>query len=123
MAHTRRRRLYGGILLALLIALMAAGFRTAEARDAGSFADGISHVFDYPAEVLTEASQRAAGLPGHLLRFFPALAETLNIAAASTPDQRDCRHAAGASVGPRAGALAAADPAVPPPDGHCPRGA
>ncbi|MFW8635846.1 phosphonate ABC transporter, permease protein PhnE [Cribrihabitans pelagius] len=84
MALKRRKRLYGGVLLALFIALMAAGFRTADARNAGSFADGITHVFDYPAEVLAEASEKAAELPGHLVRFFPALAETLNIAAAST---------------------------------------
>ncbi|MFW8595686.1 phosphonate ABC transporter, permease protein PhnE [Cribrihabitans neustonicus] len=84
MALTRRKRLYGGILLALFAALMAAGFRTADARNAGSFADGAAHVFDYPAEVLMEASAKASELPGHLVRFFPSLLETLNIAAAAT---------------------------------------
>lgn len=81
---TRRKRLYGGILLLLFVALMAAGFRTADNRNAGSFRDGIAHVFDYPAEVLAEASEKLALLPGHLINFFPALIETLNIAAAST---------------------------------------
>lgn len=80
----RRKRLYGGILMVLFVALMAAGFKTADARNAGSFRDGITHVFDYPAEVLAEASDKLAELPGHLLSFFPALIETLNIAAAST---------------------------------------
>ncbi|GHG92438.1 phosphonate ABC transporter, permease protein PhnE [Pseudodonghicola xiamenensis] len=81
---TRKKRIYGGILLALFVALMAAGFRTADMRNAGSFGDGITHVFDYPAEVLGEAVEKAAQLPGNLLRFLPSLVETLNIAAAST---------------------------------------
>lgn len=81
---TRRKRLYGGILLVLFVALMVAGFRTADGRNAGSFRDGITHVFDYPAEVLAEASEKLTELPGHLVNFFPALIETLNIAAAST---------------------------------------
>ncbi|OIQ41046.1 MAG: phosphonate ABC transporter, permease protein PhnE [Roseobacter sp. MedPE-SWde] len=81
---TRRKRLYGGIILVVFVALMMAGFRTADGRNAGSFYDGITHVFDYPSEVLSEASEKAAELPGHLVNFFPALIETLNIAAAST---------------------------------------
>lgn len=81
---TRRKRLYGGIILVVFVALMMAGFRTADGRNAGSFYDGITHVFDYPSEVLAEASEKAAELPAHLVNFFPALIETLNIAAAST---------------------------------------
>ena len=83
-ALTRRKRVYGGILLALFVALMAAGFNTADSRNAGGFWDGLAHVFDYPAEVLSEASEKAALLPGHLVHFIPSLIETLNIAAAST---------------------------------------
>jgi len=81
---TRRKRLYGGIILVVFVALMMAGFRTADGRNAGSFYDGITHVFDYPNEVLAEASEKVTELPGHLVNFFPALIETLNIAAAST---------------------------------------
>ena len=84
LAMTRRKRVYGGLLLVLFATLMAAGFRTADARNAGNFRDGVTHVFDYPAEVLGEALEKAALLPGHLLRFLPTLVETLNIAAAST---------------------------------------
>lgn len=82
--HTQRKRLYGGILLAVFVAMMVAGFRTADDRNAGSFAEGFTRIFDYPAEVLAEAAEKAAQLPGHLVHFFPALVETLNIAAAST---------------------------------------
>jgi len=81
---TRRKRVYGGLLLMLFVALMAVGFRTADDRNAGSFRDGISHIFDYPAEVLSEAAEKVTQLPAHIVHFFPALVETLNIAAAAT---------------------------------------
>ncbi|MCZ4269118.1 phosphonate ABC transporter, permease protein PhnE [Tritonibacter mobilis] len=81
---TRRKRIYGGVLLTLFIALMVAGFRTADDRNAGSFADGYQRIFDYPAEVLSEAGEKVAELPAHVVHFFPALVETLNIAGAAT---------------------------------------
>ena len=84
MALTRRKRLYSIVLLAVFVALMAAGFNTADARNAGGFWDGIGQIFDFPAEVLGEAWQNAAELPGHLVAHLPALLETINIAAAST---------------------------------------
>ncbi|WP_171176913.1 phosphonate ABC transporter, permease protein PhnE [Ruegeria sp. HKCCD8929] len=83
-ALTRRKRVYGSILLILFVALMAAGFRTADARNAGSFADGWRRILDYPSEVLAEAWAEIGQLPAHLAHFLPALIETLNIAAAST---------------------------------------
>ena len=82
--HTQRKRLYGGIMLALFVALMVAGFRTADDRNAGSFADGFHRIFDYPGEVLAEAAEKAAQLPGHVVHFYPALIETINIAGAAT---------------------------------------
>jgi len=81
---TRRKRIYGGVLLALFIALMVAGFRTADDRNAGSFGDGYQRIFDYPAEVLSEAVEKTTELPTHVVHFLPALIETLNIAGAST---------------------------------------
>ncbi|SLN73275.1 phosphonate ABC transporter, permease protein PhnE [Ruegeria meonggei] len=81
---TRRKRVYGGILLIVFVALMAAGFRTADDRNAGSFVDGWHRIFDYPTEVLSEAWEKIGALPENLVTFFPALVETLNIAAAST---------------------------------------
>lgn len=82
--HTQRKRLYGGIMLAVFVALMVAGFRTADDRNAGSFLDGVHRIFDYPGEVLAEATEKAAELPGHVVHFFPALIETINIAGAAT---------------------------------------
>ncbi len=81
---TRRKRVYGGILLIVFVALMAAGFRTADDRNAGSFIDGWHRILDYPAEVLSEAWEKIGDMPENLAKFFPALVETLNIAAAST---------------------------------------
>ncbi|MCE8514034.1 phosphonate ABC transporter, permease protein PhnE [Ruegeria pomeroyi] len=83
-ALTRRKRVYGGILLILFVSLMAAGFHTADDRNAGGFVDGWRRILDYPAEVLTEALEKSAQLPAHLVHFLPALVETLNIAAAAT---------------------------------------
>jgi len=83
-AMTRRKRVYGGILLILFVALMAAGFRTADSRNAGSFTDGWHRILDYPAEVLSEAWEKIGAMPANLVDFFPALIETLNIAAAAT---------------------------------------
>ncbi|MCA0927887.1 phosphonate ABC transporter, permease protein PhnE [Ruegeria profundi] len=83
-AMTRRKKVYGGILLILFVVMMAAGFRTADSRNAGSFIDGWHRILDYPSEVLSEAWEKIAEMPANLVTFFPALVETLNIAAAAT---------------------------------------
>ena len=84
MALTRRKRLYSGILLAIFVALMVSGFMVADARNAGGFWDGWTNVLDFPRTVIAEASEKIGELPGHLVTFFPALIETINIAAVST---------------------------------------
>jgi len=81
---TRRRRMYSGILLIAFVALFVSGFRIAEMRNAGSFADGYARILDFPRELVTEAWEKAANLPGHAARAFPALVETFNIAMVST---------------------------------------
>lgn len=82
MVH--RRRLYSGILGVVFFLLLGGGFRLADARNAGSFFDGIHRIFDFPAEVLGEAWQKVDQLPGHMVFYFPSLVETFNIAAVST---------------------------------------
>jgi phosphonate transport system permease protein len=84
MAMTRRRRLYSGAMLAIFVALMVAGFNLADSRNAGGFWDGWHNILDFPAQVWGEAIEKAHELPGHFVAFFPALLETINIAAAST---------------------------------------
>ncbi|PZO66678.1 MAG: phosphonate ABC transporter, permease protein PhnE [Paracoccus denitrificans] len=81
---TRRRRMYGGILLILFIAVMVAGFRTTEARNAGGFLNGLPMVLSFPTEVLSEAWDKRANIPGLLVQYLPSLIETVNIAAVST---------------------------------------
>ena len=80
----RRKRMYGGILLVFFIALMASGWMVSEDRNAGDFWPGVPQVFDFPAEVLSEAWTDRANLPGLLWDHTPALIETINIAAVAT---------------------------------------
>jgi phosphonate transport system permease protein len=84
LALTRTRRLYSGITILVFAVLMVTGFQIVDARSAGGFWDGIHRVFDFPAGVVSEAWEKRALLPGHMVRFFPALVETVNIAAIST---------------------------------------
>ncbi|WP_068110533.1 phosphonate ABC transporter, permease protein PhnE [Tropicimonas marinistellae] len=84
LAHVRQKRLYSGLMLAVFVLLYVGGFGIAESRNAGGFLDGLHRVFDFPSEVVSEAAEKAANLPGHLVTYFPALLETLNIAAVST---------------------------------------
>jgi phosphonate transport system permease protein len=81
---TRRKRMYGGIVLVVFVALMASGFMVADDRNAGGFWDGITNIFTFPGEVLSEAGDKIALLPGLMWKFLPSLIETINIAAAST---------------------------------------
>lgn len=84
LALTRARRLYSGLTLAVFVVLMIAGFRVVEARSAGSFAEGWTRVLDFPAGLVAEAWEKRTNLPGFLADYFPALVETINIAAVST---------------------------------------
>jgi len=84
MAMTRRKRLYGSVMLIVFIALMVSGFQVADGRNAGGFWDGIGNIFQFPGEVLAEAREKIANLPGLMWKFLPSLIETINIAAAAT---------------------------------------
>lgn len=84
MAQVQRRRLYGGLALLIFVILLATGFDVADDRNAGGFWDGLHQIGDYPADVLSEAWAKRADLPGLIAKFFPALVETINIAAVST---------------------------------------
>lgn len=80
----RRKRMYGGILMVLFIGLMASGWLMADDRNAGGFWGGLHQVFDFPAEVFSEAWTDRAKLPALFWDHIPALIETLNIAAVAT---------------------------------------
>lgn len=80
----RRKRMYGGILMVIFVALMASGWMLADDRNAGGFWQGLHQVFDFPSEVFSEAWEKRALLPGLFWDHVPALIETLNIAAVAT---------------------------------------
>ncbi len=84
MAQVQRRRLYSGLALLIFVVLMVSGFNVADARNAGGFWDGLHRIFDYPGDVLSEAWEKRADLPSLIAKYFPALVETINIAAVST---------------------------------------
>jgi phosphonate transport system permease protein len=84
LLQTRRKRLYSTVLLVFFVALMAAGFQTAQRRNAGDFLSGLHRLDDFPREVFSEAWRNRANLPELFAKFLPSLIETLNIAAAST---------------------------------------
>jgi phosphonate transport system permease protein len=84
LAMVRRKRMYGGLLLVIFVALMASGFSLAEHRNAGGFLNGLPAVFDFPSEVLSEGWEKRANLPGLFWEHVPSLIETINIAAVST---------------------------------------
>ena len=84
LGMVRARRLYSGLTLALFVIAMIVGFRVVEDRSAGGFWDGLPRIFDFPASLVTEAWEKKHNLPGYLVDFFPALLETINIAAVST---------------------------------------
>ncbi len=84
LALVRRRRLYSALLLVLFVALLAGGFDLADSRNAGGFWSGLSQIFDFPVELVREAINKGAALPGNLWRYLPAMIETINIAAVST---------------------------------------
>lgn len=84
ITQMRHKRMMNLILLIIFAALMIGGFHTADARNAGGFWDGLPNVFDFPADVIGEAVERAHLLPGYFVKYLPSLLETVNIAAAAT---------------------------------------
>lgn len=84
LEQIKKKRLMNFIMLVVFLALLMSGFYTADQRNAGGFWDGLSNIFDFPAAMFSEAFERAPLMPGYLVKYFPSLIETINIAAAST---------------------------------------
>ncbi|MBO6919988.1 MAG: phosphonate ABC transporter, permease protein PhnE [Rhizobiaceae bacterium] len=84
LAQVQRKHLYNAIFLIVFVALLIGGFITANDRNAGGFWDGLPNIFDFPAEMLDDASQKLAQFPAHFINFLPSLLETINIAGAAT---------------------------------------
>lgn len=84
MEQVSRKRLYSFLTLLVFGILMVSGFNLAASRNGGSFWGGIDNFFDYPGEVVAEAASKIGELPAHFVTYFPALLETVNIAAVAT---------------------------------------
>ena len=84
VALVRRKRLYGGLTLGIFLLLMISGFGLANERNAGGFWTGLPQIFDFPASVWADTAKHLTDIPAHILHYFPALLETINIAAVST---------------------------------------
>ncbi|WP_339764024.1 phosphonate ABC transporter, permease protein PhnE [uncultured Sulfitobacter sp.] len=84
LAQMRTKRRMNFIILVVFLALLVSGFYVADSRNAGGFWDGLGNIFDFPAAMFSEAIERAPLMPGYLVKYFPSLIETINIAAAST---------------------------------------
>ncbi|MFT4795525.1 MAG: phosphonate transport system permease protein [Paracoccaceae bacterium] len=84
MQQTRRRGMYSGLMVLLAAAALIAGFDLSSSMNSGSLLSGLPKFFDYPGGLIAEAWESGARFPGLLLRFLPALLETLNIALVAT---------------------------------------
>ena len=80
----RRRQLYSMALAAILFAILVFGYGQANAMNSGGFIQGLYKFFEYPSEIVIEAWQARDEFLGLMIRFLPALIETLNIAAVAT---------------------------------------
>ncbi|MEL6374304.1 MAG: phosphonate ABC transporter, permease protein PhnE [Pseudomonadota bacterium] len=80
----RQRLIYTLIGIAAVVIVAYTGIRMAEEHNAGSFWRGIDNFFDYPADMISEAWAAGWDWPPLLVKFFPALLETFNMALLST---------------------------------------
>jgi phosphonate transport system permease protein len=80
----RRKKVLTAVIATLFVATLAGAFGLAENQNAGAFRDGFSRILDFPAGVIEEAWRERAALPGLMLKYLPALIETVNIAAVAT---------------------------------------
>jgi len=80
----RQRQLYSLATIAVALAVVFLGYGQAASMNSGGFVSGLQQFFDYPSEIVREAWENRGDFPGLLVRFLPALIETLNIAAVAT---------------------------------------
>ena len=80
----KKRRLYSALMILIIIAVLVGGYGLSSELNSGSFIKGLSQFFDYPGEIVLEAWHAGPAFFELLIRFLPALIETLNIAGAAS---------------------------------------
>ena len=80
----KRRQTYSFAIVLIVLAVIFAGYGQANSMNSGGFLDGLAKFFEYPSEIAIEAWQSETGLLSLMIKFLPALIETLNIAAVAT---------------------------------------
>jgi len=80
----RRRRLYTGLLVTVIVVILVSGYAQSSAMNSGSFFNGLKQFFDYPGEIVSEGIAADWVFFALLWQFLPALIETLNIALVAT---------------------------------------
>ncbi|MGF1500783.1 MAG: phosphonate ABC transporter, permease protein PhnE [Paracoccaceae bacterium] len=83
-AQERRRRMYTGLTVLILIVVLVAGYGEANSMNSGGFLTGLGQFFDYPSEIVIEAWEAGPAFFGLLIEYLPDLLETLNIALTAT---------------------------------------
>ncbi|MGD9250889.1 MAG: ABC transporter permease subunit, partial [Desulfobacterales bacterium] len=84
LAMEKRRHIYSAVGILVLAAVLISGYGVASGMNSGSFTEGLIKFFDYPGEIVREAWASGDAFFLLLIRFLPALIETLNIAGAAT---------------------------------------
>jgi len=84
IAMEKRRQLYSALVLVSVAAMLFSGYGLSNHLNSGSFMKGMTQFADYPGEIVIEALNAGPAFFGLLIRFLPALLETLNIAGAAS---------------------------------------
>jgi phosphonate transport system permease protein len=84
IAMEKRRQLYSLAVIAILLFVLISGYGLANDMNSGHFLDGLGKFFDYPSDIVHEAWMAGWDFFALLIRFLPALLETLNIAGAAS---------------------------------------
>lgn len=82
--QSRLRTIYSALGIGILIVFMVFGFNSADEANAGSFSDGITRLFDFPAEILRLTFEAGWSWFGLLWHYFPYLVETIHMAMLAT---------------------------------------
>jgi len=80
----RTRLIYSLLFIAFTVWIISTGVIIAEDSNAGSFQRGLDSFFDYPLDLFEEARDAGWGWPPLLVKHFPELLSTINMALFST---------------------------------------